>query len=511
MAIAFLLAASLQAAAPATSCQAALGPLYEGTQEAALPGRVDGATIAGRDALIALRAARGDALITIAGGRFARADLRGARLHNICFLETDLSGADLRDAQARGIGFVRANLEGANLAGAQLAQVLFRQVNLKDADASGADLSGGRMDGGWDAGVENLKFDRADLTGFRFDCGITIDDGCAIDGGISVRGANLTRAELSSYARLENWHGARIDRTEVDLSQLAGLANAEIAGPILVRGGEAVAELSAAEHRAMLPHISFAGQAATPSFDCARAATAIERVICAPDEGRLRALDRQVAALYAQAGPGAAAGQAAWLRARDRCPVDEPWCVQAAYEQRRGALIARLGPPAWVRPGAAALFAAPSIGLDDAFRAGPLYARLLAVIIGDSASNAIVRVRRDGTIDTSGSAYGANGHSCSLGGERLRLDPATGFYSGAQQFGPDVPLLWRTRPMPVLQLWGESAAVYQNGRGGGGGDGEDPRLSDYASCGARAGFAEMIRMPLSPAEIARYEAAWGEP
>jgi len=508
MTLALLLAASLQAAAPAPmpGCQAALGPLYGGTEEAALPNRIDGGTISGRDALIALRAARGDALITVAGGNFAGADLRGAALHNICFLDTNLAGADLRGAEAPGIGFVRANLAGANMSGARMARVVLRQSDLKDADATGANLSGGRMDGGWGASVENFRLDRADLSGFRFDCGIALDDGCPLHGEISVGGANLTGAALSDYNRLTNWNGARIDRTEVDLTQLDQLGGAEIAGPILVRGGEAVVSLSGAELRAILPHLSFASEAARPSFDCARAAAPIELMICRPDGGRLRALDRAVADLFRQAGRGAAASQSAWLRERDRCPADDNWCVEQSYQRRKAALVAFTGPPGWMRPGAAALFVAPSVGFDEAFRAGPLYARLVPVIIGGGWSRAVVSVNPNGTIDASGDAVGANGHSCSLGGEGLRLDSATGWYSGPQRSGAEVPMPWRTRPMPVLLLWGERAEVYERGRSGPGGEEGDPRSSDYASCGARAGFSEMVRMPVSDAAIAAHRA-----
>jgi hypothetical protein len=131
------------------------------------------------------------------------------------------------------------------------------------------------------------------------------------------------------------------------------------------------------------------------------------------------------------------------------------------------------------------------------------------VIIGSGWSQAVVRVNPNGTIDASGEAVGANAHSCSLGGEGLRFDPATGWYSGPQQSAAEMPAPWRTRPMPVLLLWGERAEVYENGRSGQGGEEGDPRSSDYASCGARAAFSEMVRMPVSEAEIARIEARTG--
>ena len=276
-----LLAAFLaQPAGPARTCQDALGPLERVEAEAALPDRIDGAAIEGREALIALRRARGDALITVAGGDFSGADFRGARLHNICFLDTNLSGSNWSGAEAPGVGFVRANLSGANLRGARMADIALREPDLKDADASDADFSGGRFDGGWNGSVENLRLDRADLAGFRFACGTTISDGCPLDGNMSLRGTDLTRASIHSYGRVSDWTGARLDRTHVSFDELTRLRDAVIAGPLLVRGGDAVAALSPAEHRALLPRIRPREDSATPSFDCGRAASPTEMLIC---------------------------------------------------------------------------------------------------------------------------------------------------------------------------------------------------------------------------------------
>ena len=236
-----LLAVALQAAsAPPQDCQAAIGPVYDGRETSSLPNQVDGNSVGDVPGLMRRRAARGNALIVVNGGNFARADFRGARLANVCFVGTDLSGSDWRGAEAGGSAFVDTNLEGANLTGARLPRVLLRQVNLKDADATGADLSGGRMDGGWDGSVENLRLDRANLSGFRFDCGITIGDGCPISGNMRFPGANLTGASLASYFRFSGWNGARIDRTEVSLQQLTEMDGADLQGPILVRGGDTI-------------------------------------------------------------------------------------------------------------------------------------------------------------------------------------------------------------------------------------------------------------------------------
>jgi uncharacterized protein YjbI with pentapeptide repeats len=429
MAFALLLALQL-AAAPPQDCQAALGPLYDGTEETALPGRVDGARIPDARALVALRRAQGDALITVEGGNFARADFRGARLHNICFLDTDLSGSDWRGAEARGIGFVRANLGGANLADAQLERILIRNADMSNVHGERATLAGGRLDGGWfDGKLDDFRLDGADLTGFRFECGIALDDGCPVytaDGEFSLRGANLRGANLFYWATID---GATIDRTEVPPEQLRALRNARLAGPVLVHGYETNVAISPEEYRTLLPHL----------------------------------LDPER-------------------------PRPDP--------ARRPS-----GPPAWARPGVAALFVNAPLIFDDAFRETALYRRLVPALIAASEMHVVVRVRPDGAIDADGEAVGANAHMCSLGGEGLRFDPATGYYSGPYELQPDDPPGWRGRQAPVLMLTGERLDVYGNGRAFR--EESDHPVGDYASCGARAGFDTMVRVPASEAEIER--------
>jgi len=438
MALALLLAAQIAAAAP-LDCQTALGPLYEGTEEAALPGQVDGTTIRDARALIALRRTQGDALITVKGGNFSRADFRGARLHNICFLDTNLSGSDWRDAQAPGIGFIRANLGGANLADARLDRILLRNSDMTNVHGERAVLSNGRLDGGWfDGKLDNFRLDQADLTNFRFECGITLDDGCPVytaDGEFSLREANLRGANLFYWATIE---GATIDRTEVPPDQLRALRTTRLAGPILIHGYQTNVEITPAEYRTLLPHL----------------------------------LDPE--------------------RPRQEAP------------QRPA------GPPDWARPGTTALFVNASLLFDDAFRETALYRRLVPALIAASDMHVIVTVRPDGGIDAEGEAVGANAHMCSLGGEGLRFDPATGYYSGPYEARPDDPPGWRGRQAPVLMLYGERAEVYGGGRAFRE-DSEYP-VGDYASCGARAGFDTMVRVPASAAEIERLRGgAEGEP
>lgn len=521
MGLSALAAATLLAAmAPGTApdCQAALQGAFDDFSDAPLPGQLDGAGIGGPEALLALRLERGDAPIIIAGGNFAGADFRDARLHNVCFLGTNLTNTDWRGAQAPGIAFARSDLTGAQLAGASMRRILLREPTMPNVDASGADFSNGLLNGGWEGSLANVRLDGANLKGFRFECGITIDDGCPLDREISFRGADLSGAHVDTYWGSGGFEDARIDRTTVALTQLEGLGEADIIGPVIVRGDEATAELSRAELEALLPHLALAGEASTPSFDCARASSPPERAICGDEGGQLRALDRDLAALFRRASaadPSLAASQQSWLRGRDSCRTEEgeldTWCMEEAYKHRRAELVAVLGPPAWARPGTYALFVSPAVEFDDAFRETALYRRLVPVITGSASSHVVVRVNPDGSIDARGDAIGGNAHTCSLGGDNLRFDPATGWYSGPQEAHAQDPPDWRGRPMRVLLFWDDRGALFQSGHPRWGGeDGGDPRVSDYASCGARAGFGEMIRVTLPQDELRRRFDAYGE-
>src|SRR4028118_288899 len=94
---------------------------------------------------------------------------------------------------------------------------------------------------------------------------------------------------------------------------------------------------------------------------------------------------------------------------------------------------------------------------------------------------------------------GRRAHLCSLAGEKLAFDRSTGWYSGPHEDDAETPRALRGRPMPVLRFQGDWAEVYRGGRGGFESS-ADPRESGYASCGARASFGDLMRVPLSRAE-----------
>ena len=423
-------ALALAAAAPAPAdCQALLKTLYEQPEDAELPGLVSGGTLKDAKALVALRRARGEGVIPIRGGDFSNADFRGARLDRICFLGTKLTGSQWRGANLSGSAFVGADLSGADLRETRMRRILLRNAVLENVNARRSILAGGRFDGGWGEGsVKGFRLDSADLTGFRFECGITIDDGCPIDGGeLTLRGAILRDSNLINYADVT---GARIDGTRVTPAELPELRKASLEGPIVVTGAEEAISLSPDEYRSLLPHF------------------------------------------------------------RDPAETEELPADQGGERLKH------------VSPGSALYFVDHPQTFGDGVRTHALYIRLLPALIGTAWSRLSVKVNADGSIDASGEAVGANAHSCSLDAAGLRFDPATGWYSGAQESGADVPAPWRGKPMPVLRFRGDRADVWRMGRGG---DGEgDPRESEFASCGARAAFSPMLRVPLSSAQAERW-------
>lgn len=403
-------------------------------------GTVDGEAIGGRRGLVALRRARGDMLIIVRGGNFSRADFRNARLHNICFYMTKLGHSDWRGARARGIGFIDARLTGADLRGARMARVLFHTAYLDKVDATGADFSRGRLSGNAFGSLHALRLDRANLTRFAFACGTTEEDVCSHQQQISLRGADLTRAAIDTYRGEADWAGARLDRTIVALHQLAALGSAQAAGPIVLRARDEYGP--------------------SPRVAILRLSPAAYRAIL---------------------------------------PHIEP-----PREARGDTTIVRAGRPRWARPGTRALFVSADVGFDDGFRAGPLYRRLLPVIVRAASARIVVRIAADGSAGVKGEAFGYNAHGCSLDGERLAFDPATGWLSGPASVRAGDPPAWRTRPKPLLRFQGDRAEVYAGGHPQAE---EDLWLLDHIQCGARARFdVDLVRVPATPADFARLEA-----
>lgn len=88
------------------------------------------------------------------------------------------------------------------------------------------------------------------------------------------------------------------------------------------------------------------GGACAASFDCARASSAAERLICSTP--LLSSLDEELAEVYswrrqeATADARLASSQRAWIRRRDECAT--PGCLQQRYEERVAELACLDGP-----------------------------------------------------------------------------------------------------------------------------------------------------------------------
>jgi uncharacterized protein YjbI with pentapeptide repeats len=362
------------------------------------------------------------------------------------------AGADLRGAALDRICFVGTDLSGADLGDAAGAGMAFVEAHL-----SGARLAGARMPGvllrsvrldnadargaDWSGGSFESGWFDADLTDLRLD-GARLA-GFRFDCGLTVHdGCPLDQDGISM--RGADLSGAWL---AIRPSDLAGARIDGTRTPLAGIGAFAAADL--------------AGPLLVDGPDAP--------VALAPDEVRQLLLHLRP--------PTAGEGDAAPLLADPQAPPD------------------------WAVPGATALFLDGLDRFDPAFFASPLFPRLVPALVAASGSSLAVRVAADGTLSAVGHALAANAHSCSVAGDGLAFDPATGWYAGPQPPEPDDPPERAGTPMRVLRFVGETGRIFQNGHGAPPGDPDgDPRISLYAGCGARAYFQPMRRLPIPAAE-----------
>ena len=365
------------------------------------------------------------------------------------------------------------------------------------------------MDGGWEGDVEGLNIDAADLTGFKFDCGITVSDGCPIArSGISARETKLAFADISSFGFYDaDMTGAILNQTIISPRQMTAFRDAHNMGAVFLSGGDEQVMMLPETWAVLMASALAAEENDAPSFDCGAARTAIEKEICGEYESGLRQYDRQVAALYKAArkrNRTVKASQKAWLKQRDACAAEQypSDCLRQSYDQRVGQLIGLLGESNWLNPGAEALFLEEVLPLTGDIVQSSSYAQLAPILAGAARSSLLVKRSADGSLEASGDAIGANAHICSLSVKGLRFDPATGWYSLAATTG-DI-----SRLMPVLRYHDGRIDIYRGGKLRGD---EDLPMTNYVSCGARASFPPMVRMAVPEAIMERYrEAAQAE-
>ena len=452
---------------------------------------IDASAFDSFDQLDAALADRGVPQI-VYGGAFKGADFTGMapRLARTCFHTVDLAESTWEGVRISGLVFVRANMSGAKMAGADLPAVRFEGADLSGADLSGAGLKGGRWVGAtWSSKLKETNFDGARLVDFTFTCGIVMSDSCgnqeAVFTGVDFTGADLTDLPIWGY---DSFAAARLDRTVLAPRALAYLdEDVEFAGPVYLyhAAGEdpaqrQVEEFSPAEVAEIRGNILDWKANDRPSFDCARAASGAERLICGEWAVTLRDADRLLAEIYAQAleqGLTTRTDQRAWLASRNKCEDDD--CLHQAYRQRSEVLLGALGPVQDFLPGEQRYYSEEVLALAPEFRSTPLYRRLVDPLRAATHQEVVLTMRGDGSIGARGSAVGGNGHLCDFTVENARFDPASGWYSAVTQDRAQVPL---------FRLIGNELEFRYSGNLG---DTPD-EAGAYISCGARAGFSTLV-------------------
>lgn len=422
----------------------------------------------------------------IVGGDFSKWDFRNQQtaMSGICFYQTNLSGSNWAGVDAFGNGYIDANLEDANFAKTKIEYVLLSTANLSRTNMRGANLAHGRMDGGWNSSVEGLDLSNADMRAFMFDCGIMIDDGCALDrNGVKLQGANLQGADISTFPLWEDgvYASANINGTVISPRQIGDLAQAKISGKVILRGGDVRVALTPKEWTTLTA--ASAADKDAPSFDCAKATSDMEKLICAESSVELRQRDRKMARLYASAkaiNPAVVASQKTWLASRGDC-IDD-LCLLDSYDKRIDALAAIVAKPPLAKD---ALYIDDIGGSNDAFRSTALFKKITPALVGASMAEIVLTRNANGSYTARGSAVGANAHTCTLSADGMRLNATTGWLGIGKA--------------PVVRVIGDDIDVVANGHP----YEQYPDSEEYVSCGARAIFDTLHRIEVDAKTLAK--------
>lgn len=444
----------------------------------------------------------------IAGGQFSGWDFAGYKLQQTCFVDGDLSDSNWTGATIQAPAFIRTSLNNANFSRADMSHVRFSNADLTGANMRDALLSFGKFTGGWfEGGIAGWNLDGANMSGFVFECGITVPDGCPVyQGGdpMSARGTDLSRATLHSFGLFRiDVEGAILDETIIDPDQLPDLRGANFQGDVVLRGGAANVSISPAEASALLE--AWSDQqvtASNPSFDCSDAHSKVEEEICGEYADGLRLLDRDVATLYKRAKavePKVRNSQLAWLKQRNTCNAEEYAidCIRSSYSERKGRLLGMLGETDWLQKGQDALFVDEVLAFPRDYPDSDLYRKIAPALAGSSLTQILVRRDDDGLYSIAGSAVGANAHLCSLRAEKLYLDTETGWYIPVSEGAA----------VPIFRIMGGRLEVYENGRPN---YETDSGALDFMSCGMRASFPETLRIAVDETTMERVHKSFAE-
>jgi uncharacterized protein YjbI with pentapeptide repeats len=473
------------AAAPATdACSARAGTVTgEGST---LPVALAGADFKKSHAIEKLRKkAKDGRTIVIEGGDFSDYDFRKAKLDNVCFRGVKLANTDWSGATATGMGFIDSDLTGAVFTGSILRNTLFRTTTLANVDATAADFSGGRLDGGWNASIKNLKLDLAKLNGFRFICGTRSVDGCPFDRqGISARNADFSGVIFDGFSL---W-GATVDGAVFDGAEMA----IDDVGQII---GGAAPNVLTVRHRGMSTLVDgpvamvLAGALTTPGSvanKCASPANALVSAFCEDKSGQLLAFDSDVVRLVASGAPDKRKLAMAFENGRNACLVqtteNRVQCLIRVYRVRRTGLIATNAPMTWMKRAGRVLFVRNDIALASGATTQPSWSGVAQVLVRLSPAYMLARVESGRRVSVRGLATGTASGTCSL-------HATTAAAGGAFIAAVPVPGKRRTTNVPLFRVVGEQATIV-------------PAQDDIATpsrvpfCNGIATFGTMKRLPI---------------
>lgn len=449
----------------------------------------------------ALRAIPAGKRAVVRGGSFNGADMRKVAplLAGACLVETELEGTNWEGTAIPNLRMVRIAFTAAKAARARWPGLSTYGVDLAGSDFTGADLAGLRFVPAWQgADFGEVSFRAANLTGASFACGVTVDVWC-INAGPDFTGADLTGTDLSSLGVWdERIAGARIDGTIVAPYSLGALTTARIEGPVRLGSNVTspyediedefppfqpeIVNITAEEARTLIAATGAVTEAEDrPSFDCAKAAAAIEKTICGEYETELRSLDRALAEVWGKVragGKGDLAAQRRWLASRGQCDGDRT-CLADLYEARIAVLRGQLGPGIALAPGESVKYYDDTLPLPDAMRKGELYERILPVLSEASGQEITLTGNPDGSIAAEGSAFRANAHTCELGAPVTRFDPKTGWWSARSDAGVTVPLFRVEGRRIILRYSGNLGNTPEE-------------AGEFMTCGMRAYFVDGI-------------------
>lgn len=460
-------------------------------------------------------------LHVIIGAQFAGWDFTdlAADAQGLCFYRSDLSGSQWDGMDVSRSGFIESSLAGARMRRANLDGVLFDNVSLQDANMQFASLGAGALTGAWsfsladivgdrnaESGLNNWDLSNANLTGFKFDCGIEVHNGCPLDRRIILNGADLASAEFQNFPGWGEFRlsGARLNRTILTPDQLIYFDDAVFAGPLVLAGKLGISSTIAAEQARILIDQFNAADALeeAASFDCNLAVGPVEQMICSEEGGQrgLKREDRLMARAYHSARkrvPDLAMAQVAWLAQRNACRDYD--CIEAQYVGRTETLLGLSGVPDWIAKGESVLFAGGQPNVLPEYQSSDLWLWLQPVLAEASDQQIVVTHGQDGTWSIKGRSVGANAHVCYIDASGLLFDRRDGWFVFHPADG--------TAVTPVFRIVGQELQVLGHGHP----DREIFPDSDFVSCGARASFDWSRHVALSEEEVDLFEQRLGLP